>query len=344
MKSVLKVLAGASLAVSMSIGCAQSYDLRIDETLKNMKYKRDLEKNTEDPPSASNLASEEIYIRAAKGLEGPAKTFAFVVEPGRFDIADTFIDQEKGASLHILARSNKPKAKGAATKKAPGPPVVPAAPGTEEEPPPAAARGDFTTDVLDFLRAAYSTEIEPLKPVDVNSHGRKGVNYKGTTLDLGDKQVKVYFHGEKTDPAQIALIFEGSKAAPEEHQLADRLQPQLAGARPQGDELLQRPGRVLRRRRGPVRPTGLLEMNHRDTENDPPEILRLISVSRSLCGRWILPSRPGKRTGPLPPRRPAGEVVRCVSLSRVPRRDRRDGAERGPMAVRTLNARPRFGR
>ena len=90
---------------------------------------------------------------------------------------------------------------------------MPAAPGTEEEPPPAAARGDFTTDVLDFLRAAYSTEIEPLKPVNVNSHGRKGVNYKGTTLDLGDKQVKVYFHGEKTDPAQIALIFEGSKAA-----------------------------------------------------------------------------------------------------------------------------------
>ena len=215
MKRVLMVLVGAGLAISMSIGCAQSYDLRIEETLKNMKYKRDLEKNTEAPPKASNLASEEIYIRAPKGLQGPAKTFAFVVEPGRFDIADTFIDQNKGASLHILARSNKPKAKGAATKKGAGPPGPPNAPGGAEEPPPTAARGDFTADVLEFLRAAYSTDIDPskIKPVDVNSHGRKGVSYKGVTLDLGEKQVKIYFHGEKSGPAQVAMIFEGSKDA-----------------------------------------------------------------------------------------------------------------------------------
>ena len=50
-------------------------------------------------------------------------------------------------------------------------------------------------------------------PVEPNSHGRKSVSYKCATLDLGDKQVKVYFHGDKNSPAQVALIFEGTKDA-----------------------------------------------------------------------------------------------------------------------------------
>ena len=50
MKRVLGILVGASLV--LSIGCAQPYDLRLDGTLKNMKYRQNLEKNTEETPCA----------------------------------------------------------------------------------------------------------------------------------------------------------------------------------------------------------------------------------------------------------------------------------------------------
>lgn len=208
MKRVLGILAGASLA--LSIGCAQSYDVRIDQTIKNLLYRRDLENNTEAPPAKSNLENAKIYVRAPKGLKGPAKTFAFVIEPGKFDIADSFIDQSKQASLHILARTNAPKP--AASKKAPGPPQAAGA----DQPPPTAVRGDFTSDVLDFIKSTYSTDIDAgqLKPFDPNSHGRKSVPYKKATLDLGEKQLQIYFHGDKNSPGgQVALIFEGPKEA-----------------------------------------------------------------------------------------------------------------------------------
>jgi len=204
MKRVLGILAGAFLA--LSIGCAQSYDIRVEKTLDNLKYRRDLERNTDAPPAKSNLEKEKIYVRAPKGLKGPAQTFAFVIEPGKFDVADTFIDQEKQASLHILARSNAPKP-AAAAKKSPNPTDTP------DQAPPPVARGEFTSDVLDFIKSAYNTDLEAaqLKSVEPNSHGRKSIQYKNATLDLGNKQVKVYFHGDKNSPAQVALIFEGTK-------------------------------------------------------------------------------------------------------------------------------------
>ncbi len=204
MKRVLGLLAGASLSLAM--GCAQSYDIRVERTIQNMLYRRDLDNNTEAPPAKSNLETLKIYLRAPKGLKGPATQFAYAVEPGKFDATDTFIATgEKPASLHILARSNAAKAP---AKKAPGPQ------GPEQPAP--TPRGDFVADVLDFLKMTYSTEeftAAKLKPVDPNAHGRKGVSYKGATVDLGDRQVMVRFHGDKNSPTQVALIFEGSKEA-----------------------------------------------------------------------------------------------------------------------------------
>ena len=205
MKRVLGILAGASVA--LAIGCAESYDLRLGETIERMKYGQALDKNTEGPPTKSNLVNAKIYIRPPKGLK-VAETFAFVIEPGKFDIADSFIDQEKQASLHILARTNAPKQ--ATPKKGPNPTegMEPAAP--------TAARGDFTTDVLDFIKGAYSTDIvaSQLKSAQIPSlYGRKGHTYKSATLPLTNKEVKVYFYGEKSGPAQVALIFEGPEAS-----------------------------------------------------------------------------------------------------------------------------------
>ena len=41
----------------------------------------------------------------------------------------------------------------------------------------------------------------------------RGVTYKSATLDLTNKEVKVYFYGDKNGPGQVALIFEGPKEA-----------------------------------------------------------------------------------------------------------------------------------
>ena len=66
--------------------------------------------------------NHKIFIRAPKGLKGPTETFGFDIEQGKFDDAYTFLDPEKQASLHILARVNTPK--GPATRRrAPIPPT-----------------------------------------------------------------------------------------------------------------------------------------------------------------------------------------------------------------------------
>jgi hypothetical protein len=205
MKRVLGILVGASLV--LSIGCAQPYDLRLDGTLKNMKYRQNLEKNTEEPPSSkTNLVNHKIFIRAPKGLKGPTDAFAFNIEQGKFDDTYTFLDPAKQASLHILARVNTPK--GPAPKKGPNPSD------STDQAAPTAVRGDFTTDVLDLIKSAYSTDVESsqLKSVEIPAQGTpKTVTYKSATIELPSKDVKVYFYGAKTDPAQIALIFEGPK-------------------------------------------------------------------------------------------------------------------------------------
>jgi hypothetical protein len=205
MKRVLGILVGASLV--LAIGCAQPYDLRLKGTLESMKYRRDLEKNTEEPPSKTNLVNHKIFIRAPKGLKGPTDAFAFNIEQGKFDDAYTFLDAEKQASLHILARVNTPKG-AAPPKKGPNPSDA------TDQAAPTAVRGDFTTDVLDLIKSAYSTDVESsqFKPTEIPAQGTpKTVSYKSHSFEVPSKEVKVYFYGSKTDPAQIALIFEGPK-------------------------------------------------------------------------------------------------------------------------------------
>ena len=108
MKRVLGILVGASLA--LSIGCAQSYDFRMEDFIKNEKYKRDLDKNTEEPATKSSLQNSQVstsVIRRASSRTTDA--FGFVVEHRKFDVTETFIDPSSQASLHILARTNTPK-------------------------------------------------------------------------------------------------------------------------------------------------------------------------------------------------------------------------------------------
>jgi len=192
MKRALATL--ASLSLFLVIGCARDYDTRLNITIDNKRYQKRLNDLLETPPSKTNLQTSNIYVRPPKGLKGPTQTFGLaVVEPGKFDIEDSFIDQQKQGGLHLLARVDLPKTP---NKKGANPAA-------------STARGDFTADVLDFLKNVYGTDFDTskLKP-ETKSHGGKSNSFKTMTLDLKAKQVKVYLFGDKSSPEKVALIFD----------------------------------------------------------------------------------------------------------------------------------------
>ena len=146
MKRVLAVLAGASFV--LAIGCSD-YDIRLEKTLEEKKYEKRLNTNLEAAPTKGKLQGDEIFVRPPLGLEGPTQAFVLTAaETRKFDIENSFIDQKKGTSLHVVARIKKPKAP-PSTKKA-------AAPAEHRR-----RRGKFLDDVVELVKAAYSVELAP---------------------------------------------------------------------------------------------------------------------------------------------------------------------------------------
>jgi hypothetical protein len=181
------------------VGC-RDYDIRLEKTLEEMKYQQKLERNLEKAPQKGALQTELIYLRPPKGLTGPTKTFSMVaVEPGKFDLENSFIDQAKSVSLHVLARRKKPP-KAPTKKGAPAPEVV--------------QRGDFTADVIELVKAAYAAEdLTPSKFKAVTKkHESRENTYKEAKLDLATKEVLIYLYGDKNGPYQVALIFDYPKS------------------------------------------------------------------------------------------------------------------------------------
>jgi hypothetical protein len=197
MKRVFAILASACLL--LIVGC-RDYDLRLEKTFEEMKYQQRLERNLETAPTKGLLQQELIYVRPPKGLTGPTKTFSLtVVEPGKFDLENSFIDQAKQASLHILARHKKPKAP--PSKKGPA----------AAEP---AARGDFKSEVIELVKVAYGVDPEVIKFThESKEHNGRENKYDAAKLDLATKEVQIFLYGDKNGPYNVAMIFEYLKTA-----------------------------------------------------------------------------------------------------------------------------------
>ena len=196
MKRALASLAG--LVLVLVIGCVQEYDFRMAKTIDNKRYQKRLNDNLEAPPAKTNLQTGNIFVRPPKGLQGPHKTFGLaVLEPGKFDVEDTFADPQKQASLHILARVTVPKPAG---KKASTPAET-------------TQRGDFTDDVLELLKNAYGGEFDKsrLKNDEKKSPNGRTNSFKSLTSEVQGKEIKVYIFGEKSSPEKVALIFDYPK-------------------------------------------------------------------------------------------------------------------------------------
>ena len=142
MKRLSAIALGAGLV--LAVGCGtQNYDFRLERTLDHMAYQKKLNDNLNDAPTKGKLEELQIYVRPPKDMTGPTQTFQMtVVEPGRFDVESSFIEQDK-QSLHLLARVKRPKTP---SKKAPTPAET-------------APRGDFNTDVIELVKNAYGTEL-----------------------------------------------------------------------------------------------------------------------------------------------------------------------------------------
>ncbi len=207
MKRAFATLAVASFVLGM--GCAD-YDIRLGKTYEEMKYQKRLNDNLEEAPSKGLLAQDLIYVRPPKGLKGPAQTFSLAaVEPGKFEIENSFIDDTSKASLHLVARVKRPKAPD--TKKGPAP--APAA---------APARGKFLDDVIELVKTATGAELTPsqLKP-ETKSHAERDNAYKAVKLDLTTKEVHLYVLEDPSSTREVALIFDFPKTE------VNRLSPKI---------------------------------------------------------------------------------------------------------------------
>src|SRR3954468_11556281 len=177
MKRLSVVVLGAGLLVVLGCG-TQNYEYRLEQTIEKMKYQKRLDDNLTDAPTKGKLEELQIYVRPPRNMTGPTQTFQMtVVEPGKFDVESSFIEQDK-QSLHLLARVKRPKTP---SKKAPTP--------AESTP-----RGDFNTDVVDLVKNVYGTDLEASQFKEEKM--QKGSNsYKAKTLDLGAKSVQIYLYG-----------------------------------------------------------------------------------------------------------------------------------------------------
>lgn len=194
MRRVLATVATAALLVTCGCG-GGSYKVRLDKTLDAMRYKKRLDDNLQPAPTKGKLEQNLIYLRPPKALDGPAKEFTLVpaLEPGKFDISDTFFEKDK-QTLHVLARVKRPKAP--ANKK-----------GAPE--PPKAERHEFIPDVIELLNSAYSLELDPAK---AKEESKKQNKFRHLTFEANGKNVQVYFFGNKASTYEMALVFEYPKS------------------------------------------------------------------------------------------------------------------------------------
>jgi hypothetical protein len=212
MRRVWAILASASLIAVW--GCGSSYDIRMNKTLDDMRYRKRLDDNLMPAQTKGKFEELMIFVRPPKNLQ-PAKEFLLPLpEPGKFDLEASFLETQKAGdapqapgapteagtepkpptdtqkqSLHILARVKRPKNPNAKKKAEP------------------VNRGDFNRDVLALINAAYAPPAE-LTIDKFKETKKKNNSFKQHAFAVNGKNVQVYLYGQKNSAYEVALIFE----------------------------------------------------------------------------------------------------------------------------------------
>jgi hypothetical protein len=183
------LMLSVSSCLVLGLGCSNRYQHRMDMTVEELKYERELNKNLDAAPSEGPLKSYDIYVRPPKGFQAAKEELLPAVQPGQFDVVRSFFEGQK-AQLHILARKKMPK--------------KPAAKGAPAEP--QAPRGDFNADVLAILKATFGDDeniaLEKFK--DDPHRANKKIRRAIFTANTG-KKVEVFL--DKEDPYEVAMIY-----------------------------------------------------------------------------------------------------------------------------------------
>lgn len=174
-------------ALILGFGCTQRYETRMEKTITELKYERELNKYLDPAPAEGKLKELDIYIRPPKGLVASKEFLLPGVQPGQFDVERTFHEGTKSL-LHVLARKKMPK-------KAP-------AKGAPAEPP--VARGEFNADVLAVLRGAFG-EDENIALEKFKDDPHKANKFRRAIFTANGKKVEVFL--AKVEPYDIAMIY-----------------------------------------------------------------------------------------------------------------------------------------
>jgi hypothetical protein len=188
MRRVLAMPVAAALLVAAGCG-SQSYEVRLNKTLGDMRYRKRLDDNLLPAPTKGKFEELRILVRPPKGLQ--QKTFMLgMPEPGQFDLAASF-DESQKRSMHLLARVKRPKGPDSRTK------------GAEVAP---TNRGDFSRDVLALLNKYYGTNDLTIEKFTEETY--KTNKFKRHVFSVKDKDVQIYLYGPKGDPYEVAFVFE----------------------------------------------------------------------------------------------------------------------------------------
>jgi hypothetical protein len=191
MRRVL-VLVGSAALVGL-LGCGlSSYELRMQRTLDNLKYRQRLDANL-GPAADAKFKELSVFVRPPKGLI-KSETLMLSDKPGMFDLQATFFGSPSAPvaegetapppsaplRLHVLVRLKK---KPRPTKGAP--------------PPPATNRGKFSDDVRSLLAEDYANQEAlsiPAKPI----------------TKRGNKFQNLVFQAGNNDTIQAWLVSQGN--------------------------------------------------------------------------------------------------------------------------------------
>ncbi len=191
----------AMTALLFAGGCgAKSYDLRLEHTVDRMKYEKRLNDNLMPAPSKDGLEQFAIFVRPPKSLAFSKVFLLGDLEPGKFDVAESFTEKNK-QSLHVLAwvkQKEAPNKKKAAKAAKAAPRDV----------------NRFVDEVVSVLNQSYGVELDKAKLKEDSKKDFSGVEnvYKKLAFAGNGKEVQLYLNMVKGAPYQVAMIFEFPKA------------------------------------------------------------------------------------------------------------------------------------
>lgn len=200
MKQVATLL--LSVCLVLAAGCGYyNYEARLDHTLAELKYRMRLNKALDPAPEDAKFKEFQLYIRPPKGMALSQQFVPAELPAGQYDLAASFISQEKGG-LHIVGRRKAPPKK--ASKNAPAPP----------EP---VARGAFQTDLMNLLVAVYGENEKLASPTFQNEKKRSNALKSLMFPAPNNNVIRVYLY--QKPPYDLALIFDTPAAAERDPEL-----------------------------------------------------------------------------------------------------------------------------